>query len=455
MVELSAPIAVAVEVLDDDFQEPSLKNDLAWQKVFARTDILKEIEERGYFLISAKELQTRSDERQPRLMVKFDFDFQRPDLFKKHRLNILPLKRGQYVVFKDPDNTCYFNFAGPKNEFAMHNTVPISHMPSIDLEAFDTLETELCASECDAVDLAFASGLLQSYCQTGPLMPTKRGRFGSGKFLVRLPGCGEEILVDGAQIEVDSIYESEDAVVLIEAKRGFHAEFHTRQLYYPFKWLSSKTSKKIVPIFLCYSNGQFQLSEFAIGSDFGDIKLIRQSYFVIGNNSVAPGDIDSLLKTNASPVEPLSVAFPQADDMDKIVDVVSIVDAGFKDTPSLVDIFGFDKRQAGYYLAAAKYLGFLTKTCELTPLGEHLLSQGNRISRSKIILNCMFSRPAFRDAILHLKKENFDIQKVSKEEIIAMISAARTGEYEMSTLSRRADCVRSWLRWLLVNCDLC
>jgi hypothetical protein len=445
---------MALTTSDDDIfveegiQEYDLKNDRAWQLVFERTDLLKSIDETGYFLISAKELQSSSDERQPRLMVKFDFNFQRPQLFKKHQLNILPLKRGNYVVFRDPKNICYFVF-----DRAEEPGRPISFKPVADIEAYDTLERELCSTECDAVDLAHASGLLQFYCGTGPLTLTKRGRFGSGKFVVRIPGCGEEIPVEGAQIEVDSVYESEDAVVLIEAKRGFHEEFHTRQLYYPYQWLQQKTRKKIVPIFLCYSNGKYQINQFEIGTEFGDMKLVRQEYFVIGKYAVAAGDLDSMVATSAEPEES-KVAFPQADDVDKIVDVVSLVEAGIKDKPSLMDVFGFTERQATYYLTAARYLGFLSSTDDLTPVGERLMSVPNQSERSKLILDCMFSRPALRNAILYFKAIDFDHHRISRHDIIAMIEFARPKEYALSTLLRRADCVRTWLRWLRVNCDL-
>lgn len=435
--------------IEDDVQESDLKNDLAWQKVFERTSILNEIDERGYFLISAKELQTTSDERQPRLMVKFDFNFQRPALFRTHKLNILPLKRGNYVVFRDPKNICYFDF--PKTTEAGR---PISHTPTSDVEIYDTLERELCATECDAVDLAHASGLLQSFCSTGPLVLTKRGRFGSGKFNVRLPGCGVEILVEGAQIEVDSVYESEYAVVLIEAKRGFHEGFHTRQLYYPYQWLAAKTKKKIIPIFLCYSNGKFQLNQFEVGTEFGDMKLIRQEYFFIGKYAVAPGDLDAMLAASAEPEES-KVAFPQANDVDKIVDVVSLIEAGIVDKPSLIDVLGFSERQAHYYLTAAKYLGFLKSSTELTPIGERLVSAPQQITRSKLILDCMFSRPVLREAMLAFKSLEFDKQQLSEDIIVPMILRHRSSDnYSVSTLRRRADCVIRWLRWLQVNCDL-
>jgi len=435
------------DVCEESLGERSLKNDIAWQKVAERMPLLQEIDERGFFRISAKELQQNSDERQPRLMVKFDYDFQRPTLFRNHKLNILPLKRGNYVVFRDPSNVCYFEFEKPAD-----SNRPLAYTPKSDLDSFDTLGKQLCASECDAVDLAFVSGLLESFCQTSQLTLTKRGRFGSDKFPVVLPGCGEEIWIESAQIEVDSVYESADTIVLIEAKMGFHKEFHQRQLYYPFIWLSSRTEKRIVPILLCYSNGEYQLNEFRMGQQFGDASLVRQQHFVLGKYSIAPGNLDEMVASSSPPYE-VSGAFPQADDLDKVVDIVRLAHDDITDQTILGDTFGFTERQAYYYLCAAQYLGFLDEENELTPTGVSLVTQSDRLGRTRILLNSMFSRPVFREAMLLLKSEDLDLKKVSTDAIASMITRARP-EYAVSTARRRAGTVRNWLKWLLNNCEL-
>jgi len=426
----------------------STKIDDAWQKVSDRTGLLQKIKEAGCCFITAKELQRFSDEHQARLMAKMDFDHQRPRLFKDNKLNILPLKRGDYVVFEDPDNVCYYDLPN-----FYEKGQPTAFSPKKDLRALDTLQKQVCSTEQDALRLAFLSSLLQTFCTTEELFETKSGRFGSNKFELKLPGCGKLIEVDQSQIEVDQIYESNDAVVLVEAKIGFHKDFHVRQLFYPFCWIRQQTKKRIVPILLCYSNGEFQLTEFAIGEQFHNIQHIRQDYFVIDEYVVARGDLSVLTKLVGTAEEDLSVPFPQADDMDKVVDVVRLAQRGITDPDRLVEMFGFVRRQASYYRDAARYLGLIDARGKLTKYGGRLLSERYRVNRTEMILKRLLMRPAIREAMLLLESRKFDAESIAVKDLAAIIDRHRPGEFTQNTLERRAYTIRNWLRWLVANCD--
>ena len=392
----------------------SRKNDQAWQKVCDRTQLLKDIRSNGYAVVKAKDLQHLSDERQPRLMVKFDFDSQRPKLFKDHRLNILPLRRGDYVVFRDDHNVCYF-----KMPSVYADRRPTAYQPQTNLAAFDTLSKRASLTESDAIEQALLSSLLRTFCQTGPLSKTKSGRFGSDKFMLKLP-CEASIPVDGSQIEVDAVLESPDAVVLIEAKIGFHQNFHVRQLYYPHCWLRERTKKRIVPVLLCYSNGEFQLTEFKLGEHFGDVELVKQGYFVIEEYVLAGGNIAVIDRNLPSPVEDLGIPFPQADDMDKVVDILQLAQRGTVDPDQLVEIFGFVPRQADYYRNAARYLLFIGKDGKITSNGARLLAERYRINRTELILKSMLGE-ALRDAIFALQSKGFDMDELALTEIEKII----------------------------------
>ena len=50
-------------------KEEKTKNDVEWEKIFERYDILSHIYNEGAFLISADQIK---EYREPRLMVKFD-----------------------------------------------------------------------------------------------------------------------------------------------------------------------------------------------------------------------------------------------------------------------------------------------------------------------------------------------------------------------------------------------
>ena len=59
-------------------------NKLAWEKLFEKYNILGEIEEKGYFKITSKQI---NEYREARLMTKFDNSATLPDLFKKNSLS--------------------------------------------------------------------------------------------------------------------------------------------------------------------------------------------------------------------------------------------------------------------------------------------------------------------------------------------------------------------------------
>lgn len=66
------------------------KNDMAWEKLFNKYNILKSIESSGSFLITAAQI---NEFREARLMTKFDQRINLPKLFSQNQLAILPITR--------------------------------------------------------------------------------------------------------------------------------------------------------------------------------------------------------------------------------------------------------------------------------------------------------------------------------------------------------------------------
>lgn len=434
--------------LKDPKPATSPKNDDAWQRVCAETNLLEEIKVNGYFYLSSK---TLTQIREARLMVKFDFKEQRPSMFREHRLNILPLKRGNYVIFPDPKNVCYYTF---KNDgYETHEPKP--YWPKVNLTQLDTLTKELCTTESDALELAALSSLLSTFCKTSNLKLTTRGRRGSSTFNIQLPVGKAQIEVASSQIEVDGIYESDDTVALVEAKMYFHKDFHKRQLFYPFRWLKEKTKKRIVPLLLCYSGGVYQLTEFEIGDQLENFKLIRQEYFVIqSEQQTQPHNLEVFARYKPTPKEDFGTPFPQADDMDKVIDIVRLAQRGVNGKDKLVELLGFVERQADYYTAAARYLGFTDKDGNLTAIGIDLMKRRFRLDRTELIVARMLDRPALRQAIKLLIVKGYDPKKVLLADLEELIREARPGEYADDTYARRARTVRNWLGWLVANWDV-
>ena len=82
------------------------KNDIAWQQLFEKYRIAETIEKEGRYNITST---TINEFREARLMTKFDYKSQLPNIFTAHQLSILPTARGRYVIanfetFQDFEN---------------------------------------------------------------------------------------------------------------------------------------------------------------------------------------------------------------------------------------------------------------------------------------------------------------------------------------------------------------
>jgi len=73
------------------------KNEKAWRQLFGKYNILKTVNQDGYFEISANQIK---EYREPRLMTKFDQRSNLPDIFLSNNLSILPITRGSYIIAK-------------------------------------------------------------------------------------------------------------------------------------------------------------------------------------------------------------------------------------------------------------------------------------------------------------------------------------------------------------------
>lgn len=90
------------------------RNDIAWNTLFERFNILDEVHRQGRYVISANDIK---QEREPRLMSKFDHSINLPKIFRDNSLAILPISRGDYVISKfdayhsfEPNTALFSNF---------------------------------------------------------------------------------------------------------------------------------------------------------------------------------------------------------------------------------------------------------------------------------------------------------------------------------------------------------
>ena len=424
------------------------KNDRAWHRFFEKTDTLAKIEAQGFCYVEAQDLKEIA-RREPRLMAKQDTLSVRPVVFKRNDLVIFPVRNGRYIVFKDPDQKSYYELSAQQ-----YDLQPEVYYSQVALTSFDSYPGSQSLSESQAIDFAYVSSLIKGFTQDNDLCLTIRGRLYSGQFHFCLPVTGYHVDVQSVQIEVDAGYESPNGIYLIEAKVGKRQDFHIRQLYYPYLEWSHRSQKRIVPIFLAYSNGKYYFYEFSFSQQFGSLRLDRSACYTINESPLARIDIVELLQDTTTELEPDDIPYPQANDLDKVVDVISLVGSGITTKTAIADFFEFDERQGDYYANAGRYLGLLDRTGQeyaLTDLGGHLLETRSISQRTGMLVRQMITRPTFRKAFKLLIEHGFEVEAVAANDIAQVVEEFT--DLSGSTPPRRASTVKNWLRWVVRNSE--
>ena len=141
-------------------------NDIAWEQLFKKYDILKHIERTGQFQISSKQIK---EVREPRLMSKFDHTINLPQIFSDNKLSILPVTRGDYVI-------AHFD--------AYHTFEPNNFsVTKVSLPAYiQSLDSSNIPSEAIALNCAVVAGIIFPLFWGGENVFTGSWREGGGGF---------------------------------------------------------------------------------------------------------------------------------------------------------------------------------------------------------------------------------------------------------------------------------
>ena len=184
-----------------------------------------------------------------------------------------------------------------------------------------------------------------------------RGREYSRQFKFRINKITLE--ASSVQLEVDSGLEGRDSIILIEAKVNTPEDFLIRQLFYPynhFKIISP--NKKIIPVFFSYEPSDkiynFWIYEFTDHGNYNSIRFKEtHSFRIITRQEFEIDDIKA----------PGLVAFkdlvPQANDLNKVIELVFKVNEGINNYRQIAGHFYFNERQSSYYREAAEALGLV------------------------------------------------------------------------------------------------
>ncbi len=426
----------------------------------------------GRVYINANQLKEISG-REPRLLAKIDSLRDLPKPFHDLGWNILPVQNGNYLLFQDSKNQSFVDLASIFDDLK-----PQIFNSQKDLSGFDSLPFENPSSESQALDICHASGLLDHFCNTNDSMLTIRGRAFSGLFDFKLDGS--PLQVNQVQIEIDAGYENSRQIILLEAKMGRREDFHLRQLYYPWLAWKKRSSKVIVPIFLMYSNQQYFLCQFRFNEYFGNLEIVRKACYVIAQYPFASVSLKSLLEqkdhkdpkdswvhrqtiqisgelnsqitkrklTEASP-------FPQANDLDKVCDVLLLLSHRDHSSAEIANYFDMDRRQGDYYANATLYLGLSLKKgiqYSLSESGWNWIKCRGRSQRIDFMLQTMVKRPLLKLSLQMLLENDFRVDQMDEAKLTERIrQLTQLGE---TTARRRVSTLKSWCLWVHRNLGL-
>lgn len=417
-------------------------NDIAWEKLFDKYDILKHIEETGAFQISAKQIK---EVREPRLMVKFDHTINLPQLFADNGLSILPITRGDYVI---SHFDAYHKFE-PDNAPITKVSIP----PYI-----QSLDGDNIPSEAIALNCAVAAGIISDFLGDEEIVATVSGRMGSGSFNYNINNTKTmrpcTVVVNNSQIEIDAAYEGVCGLAVFEAKRDLSEDFLVRQLYYPFRVWQSRVTKPVRPLFLVYSNGIYHIYEyeFTDPNNYSSIVLVQQRNYSLEDTTISLDDIQQILYSAAREHEP-QLPFPQADTFERVINICELLREQDLSRNDVTEQYAFDARQTNYYTDAARYLGLIEKSKDgreplykLSEKGHKILKMSYK-QRQLSLCRCILSHSVFADTL----KAYFETGVMpSKNNIVQIMKRYSLHNLNSgSTYDRRASTIKGWVNWII------
>ena len=417
-------------------------NDIAWETLFERHNILENIEKDGQFYISAKQIK---EVREPRLMAKFDHTVNLPQIFSEHNLSILPITRGDYVI---SHFDAYHKFE-PDNNNLIHVSLPAY---------IQSLDSNNVTSEAIALNCAVASGIVADFLDDEALVSTVSGRMSSGAFDFTIKNLKTNALhtvnVANSQIEIDAAYEGVNSLALFEAKRDLSDDFLIRQLYYPYRVWQSRITKPVRPLFLVYSNGIYHLYEYAFSDpqNYSSITLVQQRNYTVEDTAIKANDIEQVLN-NVKCVDEPKIPFPQADSFARVINICELLSEQELYRNDVTERYAFDARQTNYYTDAARYLGLLEKERDSNSPLYRLSEKGKTIlkfsykQRQLAYCEAILSHRVFHDTLQNYFKTGVMPQKNG---IIAIMKKSNLHNVNSdSTYERRSSTVRGWINWIV------
>lgn len=418
------------------------KNHVAWRAIFAKYNIPQQIQEFGYFEITAKQI---NEFREARLMTKFDTKTNLPDSFKEYHLSVLPISRGSYVI---APFEAYKNFESLTSEI-----IHVDFPPFI-----ESIDHKNITSESTAINCVFISGILDDFMGDSNILPTVSGRMSSNVFDFVIHNSLNEsdfsVSVTNSQIEIDGGFEGTQGLALLEAKNILSDDFLVRQLYYPYRCWSAIITKPVRPIFMTYSNSIFSLYEYAFTdpNHYNSLTLIRHKNYSFESTEITLDDITEVMNRTRFVTEP-QIPFPQADKFRRIINLCELLDGQRMTLGDFTAQYAFDARQSRYYSDAARYLGFVERARGHGEIYYSLTHEAKRILRLKfkerqlMFIEKILSHRVFYET-LRLTLQDGEIPDVHT--VVGIMQGSNLYQVnKQSTYKRRTGTITGWINWML------
>ncbi len=416
-----------------------------WEHVFSEYPVIDEIERVGVFSISSAELNKLSKPLggpDARNLVKYDHQRLLPPVLRKHKLSILPVARGQFVV----------------GDFRIYAQLDDSEIPDVKkfrvASHLDSLKK--LSSETDALTIAWHGGVINSFL--GEEVVYVGGGKDSGQgfdMTVSFENPYAEhktIHVDkGVSIEIDGLYEGPNVIAAFEAKMKPVVDFNIRQLFYPYRALRPRTSKNVKTVFLTYWNEIFDIREFEFRDpmSISSFQEVARNRYTLAQSSISMSELVALASRKSENRPVLDYPLPQADKLDKVLSLAEMLTQQTMSKEDISEAFGFHLRQSDYYANAAGFLGLARRTDRglwgSTPLAEEAFSKDFR-NRNILLAGLILSQETVRFVFLELAKHG----QMPKNEFILekFLETGESGGLSGSTLPRRINTVKGWAKWL-------
>lgn len=414
------------------------KKDLAWNEIFAETNILNHIQKNGVYEIEASTIKNLSKQ-EPRIICKNDTIEDLPKIFRKHNLNILAIKNGRYIIFKDEN---YKGFLTLPNYTKLSTTVlPYSE------NKFQTLKINERTSEKKAFKFASANNLLAAYFDKKvTLFESVSDRFFCKPFTLNLGN--RKFDVKSVQVEIDSLYEDLEnkQIYIFELKNTTAATFNLRQLYYPYQHFRSSCNTNPITILVQFSNGIYYLTRVELTDDYYNYIIHETKAYVFENGIEKKENLEDLL--NQTPSKLKGIPTPQANDINKIFDLLKLFDSGKNiEKDDVTEFFKFDPRQTNYYIDAARYLNLVTKKNNqlvLTLIGKEILEEDSFYTRRRLLCKQILKTPLFNDIMRNYKQAKTDNSNFIVQRILFYDNKIES----KITAKRRSSTVKSWIKFI-------